>query len=320
MGIGDVIMASPIFNCIKNKYKNCEIWAVVSNNACKNVLLENPFIKKIIIINKKNNYTEKFFPLSGLCDLLKLRKTKFDLSVTCFPHALYANFASLIIGAKTKIGHYNKWLDVIYGKKNKLDTSAHQLRQNLNLFNCKTNSPKIYLGKSEILNKQKKLIGFHPGCDAVSPFKRWSEKNFFLLAEKLSKKGFNILFFLGPDESYLKESIENLKNKKIKYFDDKNLRKAIIKINSCSWFISNDSGLMHIAGALNIPVLGIFGPSDYNLTGPQIYKKYGIITPKGYSPWSNIIYEKTNNVSKSDINAISPDEVYKEFQKLNKYL
>jgi heptosyltransferase-2 len=47
-----------------------------------------------------------------------------------------------------------------------------------------------------------------------------------------------------------------------------NLKEAIAAISRCSLFISNDSGLMHIAGALNIPTVAIFGSTNPVTTSP----------------------------------------------------
>ena len=47
-----------------------------------------------------------------------------------------------------------------------------------------------------------------------------------------------------------------------------NLREAIYLISQCSLFISNDSGLMHIAGALNVPTVAIFGSTNPVTTSP----------------------------------------------------
>ena len=46
------------------------------------------------------------------------------------------------------------------------------------------------------------------------------------------------------------------------------LREAIYLISQCRLFISNDSGLMHIAGALNIPTVAIFGSTNPVTTSP----------------------------------------------------
>jgi heptosyltransferase-2 len=46
------------------------------------------------------------------------------------------------------------------------------------------------------------------------------------------------------------------------------LREAIYLISQCRLFISNDSGLMHIAGALNIPTIALFGSTNPVTTAP----------------------------------------------------
>ena len=47
-----------------------------------------------------------------------------------------------------------------------------------------------------------------------------------------------------------------------------NLKEAVYLISQCRLFISNDSGLMHVAGALNIPTIAIFGSTNPQTTSP----------------------------------------------------
>src|SRR3989344_1169413 len=58
------------------------------------------------------------------------------------------------------------------------------------------------------------------------------------------------------------------KNKQIFIVKDLNIRQTAALISHCNYFISNDSGLMHLASMLNIPVLAIFGSTDPTRTSP----------------------------------------------------
>ena len=51
------------------------------------------------------------------------------------------------------------------------------------------------------------------------------------------------------------------------------LREAISLIDQCRLFITNDSGLMHVAAALNIPQIAIFGSTDHTTTSPRSHSQ-----------------------------------------------
>jgi len=62
------------------------------------------------------------------------------------------------------------------------------------------------------------------------------------------------------------------------------LHEAIHLISQCRLFISNDSGLMHVAGALNIPTVAIFGSTNPVTTSPPGEKTILVHKPASCSP------------------------------------
>ena len=121
-------------------------------------------------------------------------------------------------------------------------------------------------------------IGIHTGSDTFKNLihKRWNKEYFIDLIQLIKDKYTNPLHFLLfgiSDEIEVNEYIEEkliAKDLKIKITVVKNtsfLESAAL-ISKCSFFISNDSGLMHTAAALDIPVLSIFGPTNENYTKP----------------------------------------------------
>lgn len=63
-------------------------------------------------------------------------------------------------------------------------------------------------------------------------------------------------------------------------------------IHRCNLFISNDSGLMHVAAAVGVPTIGLFGPTDEALTGPRGPKGF-IVRAEGTKP----VYTTENRIS-----------------------
>ncbi|MBU2634492.1 MAG: glycosyltransferase family 9 protein [Nanoarchaeota archaeon] len=323
-GLGNVLMVTPLIKETKNLYPNSEITILVSNSSCAKILEKNPYIRRIIILNKGKHKLDNLFPLKGFKKLVELRKGKFDISVTIMPHSYYGSFCAFLIGAKRRLSNYLCKMDYFQNEIIELK-KVHDALQNVNLINqChgKSHALKIYLDKKEIKPKIRKNIGIHPGCGKNYDFKRWEMENFIRLAKKLTCQGFKITFFIGPGEEKFIEPLKKFKDFEI--VGGVSLRNTIIKINQCEYFISNDSGLMHLAEALNIPSLTIFGPSDYRRTGPMPSEKRIIITPENYIP----IYYTLEEIGKKErvipkgekINweGVNAEKVYKKFLELIK--
>ncbi|PIV63342.1 MAG: hypothetical protein COS11_07960, partial [bacterium (Candidatus Ratteibacteria) CG01_land_8_20_14_3_00_40_19] len=78
-----------------------------------------------------------------------------------------------------------------------------------------------------------------------------------------------VIIFGGKQEISLAERVASLMKKNpIIAAGKTTLGETAALIERCNLFITNDSGLMHIACAVKTPVVAIFGPTDYRKTGP----------------------------------------------------
>jgi ADP-heptose:LPS heptosyltransferase len=138
-----------------------------------------------------------------------------------------------------------------------------RVKKNLDLLkeiNIKNNNYDYDLDLNKKAIKNKKLIGIHPGSDNNGKIKRWDIRKFNKLAQIIiSELNYKVKFYIGPQD---RESIKCIdEGSDIKIVKNKSLIETIEDISSCSYFISNDSGLSHISAALKIPTLVIFGPT-----------------------------------------------------------
>lgn len=129
------------------------------------------------------------------------------------------------------------------------------------------------------------VIGFNPGA-AFGPAKQWPVHKFSELAEIICthyrERGCIIMVF-GTD-------VDTVGAQKIRYFSNDtpyhvlditgktSLKQAMALIQCCDAFVTNDSGLMHVAAGLDTPSIAIFGSTDHIATGP--YSKKAVIRRK----------------------------------------
>jgi heptosyltransferase-2 len=100
--------------------------------------------------------------------------------------------------------------------------------------------------------------------------KCWPPERFAQLADRLiSECGADVLFFGTPNEADLAARIRShMKSPAISLVGETSMRDLAGLFASCSLFIGNDSGAMHVAAAADLPVIGIFGPTDPDGTSP----------------------------------------------------
>ncbi len=119
------------------------------------------------------------------------------------------------------------------------------------------------------------VIGFNPGA-AFGPAKRWPVEKFAQLAAIISKNfgesGCVIIVFGTDVDTEAAQRIRNFSIHTPNHVQDMtgktNLQQAMALIKCCDVFVTNDSGLMHVAAGLDIPSITIFGSTDHIATGP----------------------------------------------------
>jgi heptosyltransferase-2 len=117
-----------------------------------------------------------------------------------------------------------------------------------------------------------RLVGFAPGA-AYGHAKRWPPAMVAETIVRLSREsGVRCLMFGAGGDRDSGREIESLLPhdvRAVNLIGRTDLRLLAGVISRCSAFVSNDSGAMHLAAALGVPVVAIFGPTDERVTSPR---------------------------------------------------
>ena len=132
-----------------------------------------------------------------------------------------------------------------------------------------------YRSAAEVILKQYHVektaitIGIAPGA-TYGPAKMWFADRFAVVADALADEfSARIILFGSSADRYTTDSVQrHARNDCINLAGETSLKEAIAAISRCDLFISNDSGLMHLAGALGIPLVAIFGSTNPRTTSP----------------------------------------------------
>ena len=116
--------------------------------------------------------------------------------------------------------------------------------------------------------------------------KCWPPERFAQLADRLiSECGADVIFFGSPGEKEISDRIRSKMNlPAVSMVGQTSMREFAALLASCSLFIGNDSGAMHVAAAVGLPVIGIFGSTDPDGTAPLTEQFKLVREPVSCSP------------------------------------
>jgi heptosyltransferase-2 len=128
-------------------------------------------------------------------------------------------------------------------------------------------------------------IAFAPGA-AYGSAKCWAPERYAALADRLiDTADADVILFGAPQENQMASRIVGaMRHRAINLVGKTSISELPGLLAVCREFIGNDSGAMHVAGAVGLPVVGIFGPTDPSGTSPVTPKFRLVREPVSCSP------------------------------------
>jgi len=297
--IGDTIIMSGAVNSLKNKYPNSKIILFCgSSNYEIAKLLDN--IDHIEKLNIKNLFKS--------IDII--RRYKFNLWIDFGPWPRLNSLLSFFSISKYKIGFFtkNQYRHYVYDRwVFHLDT-IHEHQNYMNLLKLidveDYKLPNVNIEPSLKYNQNKTIVLHLFAGGSKSELKQMAYQKWIEIAKYCIDKGYDIYLTGGPGdfiklENFLKESTLNMTNLagKLSIFDTARLLK------SSKLVISIDTGIMHLASALNCNLISIHGPTSPDRWGPLGSNSYSIFLNKDCSPCISLGFETNcqNNICIQDI-------------------
>lgn len=271
---GDVLHGLPVLHALSIRYPEAEIHWVVARGF-DGILQNHPLIRKLWIIDKDSwkKPTNVFSTYSELKLLSRgLRSEKFDLVID-----LQGLFRSALIGilsgTKERIGFESarEGAKFTYKYRVRTETELHAVDKNLRLaemLGCKAAEPVFPLPPLGDVPAVVKGMGRYAviAPSAGTLVKRWPAAYFGKLASLLPVP--SVIVGAGGD-AMLAEEVASLSNaRSVSLAGRTSLTELAAIIRDAEFFVSPDSGPMHLAAALNVPVFAIFGPTSPLRTGP----------------------------------------------------
>ncbi len=273
--LGDIIHGLPVLAAVAARFPAAEIHWVVGRGFHQ-ILENHPLIHKLWIIDK-NSWKKPFRAFSTFSELRALasglRLEKFDMVVD-----LQGLFRSAMIGLFTgcedRVGFDAAREGAKFSYKYRIKTEAeiHAVEKNMRIarfLGCAVQEPEFPFPPLELPPELAALIP--PEYAVIAPsagtlVKRWPAMHFGYLASQLTVPS---VIVAGKADRDLADEISVLSNgHAVSLAGKTGLRELAAIIKGAKFLVCPDTGPMHIAAALDVPVFAIFGPTSPVRTGP----------------------------------------------------
>jgi lipopolysaccharide heptosyltransferase II len=205
----------------------------------------------------------------------------FDVAIL-FPNSLRVALETWLSGVSRRVGyrgHSRNWLlNQVIPERPPPRRLEHQSARYLRIAqicgagNSHQPTSNIRMAASDersAINYQPLQIGLSPGAE-YGPAKRWLPERFAEAAAKVAAQTpVQWVLFGTPKDAEIGEQIAtSLGDSCVNRIGQTTLDQLILALRDCRLLLTNDTGTMHLASLLGVPVVAIFGSTEPGLTGP----------------------------------------------------
>lgn len=281
--VGDAVMSLPAISSVRRSFPQAEI-SILAKPWVAEIFQNRSIVDRVIIYQSPGIHQG----LQGKWRLAKkIKEEGFELALL-LQNAFEAALISYLAGIPRRAGYDTDGRGLLLTHPvalNKKIKKGHQIDYYLQMvesLGCQPAKRTPYLEISrerqeeaqqmlqfQGIGESEDLVGISPGATFGSA-KQWFPEKYGKLAERIVKNfGARILIFGSQgDKNAAVQVGQNAKVSLVDLTGRTTLGQAMALIGRCRLFITNDSGLMHLAAALRVPVVAIFGSTDPDKTGP----------------------------------------------------
>jgi heptosyltransferase-2 len=270
--LGDLMMSTAFIYCVLKEYPDSQVDLIVKKGF---EVIPLPHRGEIIAFDKSKEKAAVFGK--------KLRKNNYDLFYV-LPPSFSAALMAYQSRAIDRIGYqssFRGWLFTHAKYYQKKHRNQHLIQEYLQLVNrsyVKNDfHPKLDISEEWVQNQLKdvsfdlpeKFIAFAPSA-IYGPAKKWPAQHFHDLAKILiEKEDLEVIVLGAKDDIQLGEDVKQGNSKIHNLCGKTSLPQLFAILTNATSLVSNDSGVMHVGTALQIPQVAIFGSSEITWTGPE---------------------------------------------------
>lgn len=303
--IGDAVMCEPALRELRALFPRAEV-TLLAKAAIAELFVAYPGLDRVLVYDDRRIHAG----LSGKWMLAgMLRRHRFDCAVL-FQNAFEAAFISWLAGIPRRYGYATDGrafflTDPVAVPDRRVP--MHQVEYYWNVLKplgtaASPSAPKLVVSADEERRFEARLeaagvaasaslIGINPGS-TYGGAKRWLPDRFAEVAERLAvrvrqEEGRAVaVAILGAagEESLGRDIAARLKAQSVVLSGETSIRELMAATKRCRLLLTNDTGPMHIAAAFGVPVVAIFGPTDWRTTVPYGQERSVVREPVDCAP------------------------------------
>ncbi len=321
-------MTTPAIEAVRENFPESTL-AVLARPWVTPLLENHPAVDKVLPLEKGNGYfsrTVEIFKAAGL-----VRRMKFDLAVL-FQNAFEAALLAYLGGVRLRVGYNTDGRGLLLSHaviRDEKVLNVHQVDYYLSIlramgWEAESKDPTLFVAEKDTeaiqtllsdegIEQDHFLLGLSPGA-VFGPAKRWPAERFATIGDWAAQRwGAKVVVMGSEGEMDVCRAVsQSMKHTPLNLCGRTTLGEAMALIERCHFFVTNDSGLMHIAAALSVPMVAIFGSTDPVATGPRSEKARIVRHPTDCAPCLRPECPTDYRCMLS----IEPDEVWKEMDNL----
>jgi heptosyltransferase-2 len=298
--VGDAVMMMPALQAVREIFPQSKI-TVLAKPWVVPLFENHPAVDEIIALQAEHKFS---MDLPATLSLVwRIRKGRFDLAIL-FQNAFRAAFLTFLGGVRWRVGYATDGRGFLLThrvSRNGQLLQLHQTEYYLWLlrsmkWETKAEDPVLRVAPADkaraadLLSKHgvqpaDLVMGIGPGA-IFGAAKRWPPERFAAIADRMVERwGGNVIVMGSRREGHICESlIRAMRNPALNFCGRTSLGEAMALVERCRAFVTNDSGLMHVAAALGVPTVAIFGATNALATGPRGPKTRVVQRPTDCAP------------------------------------
>lgn len=289
--LGDVVHALPLLDALRTAHPRAHIGWLVEEKAAS-LLADHPQLDRVWVVPRweATDLLRRRRPGAALGVLARfvreLRAARYELTIDVQSNGRSSALARLS-GARRRIGFSRAWAKewgawLATDRVEPSDPRLHKVARNLELLrplgvDTRDARPRLPLpeaararARQQTASLGRPRVALHPGVSGFGAIKQWEPGRFARTAKRLAdERGASCLVTWGPGERELAERVVAASEGAARLAEPTaSILELAALYTACDLVVGGDTGPVHLAAALGVPVLGLYGPKDPEVYGP----------------------------------------------------